>query len=249
MPNIPDYNPRNRALTPESKGQEATEIAGRRVGPLYNQAGEDVRERAKLTALGIRQRLWPFDIQALMEGRSGGGGGGDGGGSGFRVRGGGDSGGGSSSPSLRDHSRAGRGASQFSGIANGLIRGRPTEEVVNEDLYMRYTQSLEHGNLVWRDNRTGQVLNKPRPNPNAEAFEQAQAWYNNEYKKQQEQPIGNEAFDDSGKPIYLPREAPRGGVLDLSPYQAPSSSILDTVSSWWGSMFDAGNAFSGYEGP
>lgn len=237
MANIPVFTPRQRVLTPESKGQEAIEIAGRRIGPLYNQAAQDIRERGQIAAEGIKQRIWPYDMLALYDRTAG-----SGGGVSFRVVGGSGSGGSSTPRTYADHSRAGNGVRNFAGLANGLIRGGgPSREEIgsDEDTIMRYTQTLEGGNLIWRDNATGRQLNKPQPGPNAEAYDNAAKWYDQQYKEQQI--YGPTAVNEEG----YPSDYGGGGEL-VTP---PATEDYGGSQSWWGSWstphYSSGSEYGG----
>lgn len=55
MPNIREYVAPNTKLNPDEKGYAAWETAGRRIGPLYNQAAQDVEKQGKLTAQEANQ--------------------------------------------------------------------------------------------------------------------------------------------------------------------------------------------------
>lgn len=83
MPTIRPYVAPDRTLRPEAEGFAAFETAGRRVGALYNEAGEDYRRIGALMAQQITDKRWPFDIlelekaqEAAQRARAGSGGGG-----------------------------------------------------------------------------------------------------------------------------------------------------------------------------
>src|SRR5229473_2756890 len=52
MAKIREYFSTKDTLTPVETGYQAWEMAGRRIGPLYSQAANDVKESAKLLAQG-----------------------------------------------------------------------------------------------------------------------------------------------------------------------------------------------------
>lgn len=62
MPRIQRYDAKDEKLTPDSKGYEAFETAGRRIGPLYNQAAQDVEKGGELQAQGIKASGWPLEF-------------------------------------------------------------------------------------------------------------------------------------------------------------------------------------------
>jgi hypothetical protein len=66
MPNIKTYDAPNTTLTPSERGISAWEQAGRRLGPLYNEAAQFTREAGKLAA-NNKAQLWPFDIMELYQ--------------------------------------------------------------------------------------------------------------------------------------------------------------------------------------
>src|SRR5713226_6189182 len=53
MARIAEYTAPTVTLRPDEKGYAAFETAGRRIGPLYSQAAEDLTQAGKLTAQGI----------------------------------------------------------------------------------------------------------------------------------------------------------------------------------------------------
>jgi hypothetical protein len=61
LPQIKEYNAPKSALRPSDKGTSEWEIVGRRAGPLYNAAGQDMRERARLAAEEIEGRDWTLN--------------------------------------------------------------------------------------------------------------------------------------------------------------------------------------------
>lgn len=61
MPQIKEYTAPRSPLSPSDKGMQEWEIVGRRAGPLYNAAAQDVRERAKLAADEIEGRDWTLN--------------------------------------------------------------------------------------------------------------------------------------------------------------------------------------------
>lgn len=94
MPRIATYDAPVNRISPSERGADAATRAGRYVGQYRRQEAEDVRAGGVLQAQGIRQRGWPFDILALLQGKSGAGSGGGGGGRGGDTGGGGGGGGG-----------------------------------------------------------------------------------------------------------------------------------------------------------
>lgn len=53
MPNIREYSSPIEKLTPDEKGYQAWEMAGRRIGPLYSQMGSEVKEGGRIEAANI----------------------------------------------------------------------------------------------------------------------------------------------------------------------------------------------------
>ncbi len=66
MPNIKTYTAPPASLTESDKGGQAWSQAGRRLGPLYNEAAQFMRESGKLAA-DNKAQLWPFDILELYQ--------------------------------------------------------------------------------------------------------------------------------------------------------------------------------------
>jgi hypothetical protein len=66
MAKIVQYVAPTEALTESTRGTQAFEQAGRRLGPLYNESAVFEREQGALTAQGIKQLAWPFDIAKLL---------------------------------------------------------------------------------------------------------------------------------------------------------------------------------------
>lgn len=135
MPQIRDYTAPQRRLDPSDRAAQSYETAGRRVGPLYNAAAQDVRERGQFKAAGIRGRAWPFDILELEAKAKAAGneirgtgfqvrGGSRGGmalqGSGLGTTGGAVGGGGGYGRSTRAHGEISAGAAGISRMARGM---------------------------------------------------------------------------------------------------------------------------------
>ncbi len=81
--------PRTR-LDPSDRPQAAWETAGRRVGPLFNEVGQTLREVARAEGATLKGRIWPYDIAALnaaSERAVAAGAGAGGGGIGSKIRG------------------------------------------------------------------------------------------------------------------------------------------------------------------
>ncbi len=89
MANIKTYTAAPFSLTESDKGGQAFSQAGRRLGPLYNEAAQFTREAGKLAA-DNKAQLWPFDILELYQKNAANA---AKGGSGFRTKSGGDRGG------------------------------------------------------------------------------------------------------------------------------------------------------------
>src|SRR5476649_2491611 len=66
MANIKTYTAPLESLTESDKGGQAWSQAGRRLGPLYNEAAQFTREAGKLAA-DNKAQLWPFDILELYQ--------------------------------------------------------------------------------------------------------------------------------------------------------------------------------------
>lgn len=67
MPKLPEYDAPNTALRPNGEGFNAWETAGRRIGPAYNQAANDLKEQGKLAAQEIKDQRWPLAFLALAK--------------------------------------------------------------------------------------------------------------------------------------------------------------------------------------
>jgi hypothetical protein len=65
MAKIREYNPTLSKVNPSDRAIAAWETAGRRVGPLYNQAAQDIKEAGRVKGEMERAKSWPFDIYAL----------------------------------------------------------------------------------------------------------------------------------------------------------------------------------------
>ena len=63
MPKIVQYTAPETKITPSDLGFSAWETAGRRIGPLYNEAAEDIKTGGQLQAKEIENQGWvlPFD--------------------------------------------------------------------------------------------------------------------------------------------------------------------------------------------
>lgn len=63
MPKIVQYTAPEAKITPSDLGFSAWETAGRRIGPLYNQAAEDIKTGGELQAKEVENLGWvlPFD--------------------------------------------------------------------------------------------------------------------------------------------------------------------------------------------
>jgi hypothetical protein len=88
MPNIKEYIAPKETLTQPAEGEQAWTMAGRRIGPLYNEAATFEKEAGKLQAEGLKEGLWPYNILKLYEeqNKAAAGGGARGGGGGGRAR-------------------------------------------------------------------------------------------------------------------------------------------------------------------
>lgn len=67
MATIPEYFSRENTINPSATGASAWEQAGRRIGPLYNEAASFRERQGRLAASAERQKLWPFDILRLYQ--------------------------------------------------------------------------------------------------------------------------------------------------------------------------------------
>ena len=106
MAQFREYNAPDRELRPSEAGFSAFETAGRRIGPAYSQAAQDVREGGRITAQLLELRKWPFDMLALEQRDQSGGG--------VRLGGGGRGGGG-----LRGHNQLSAGAGALGRLYGG----------------------------------------------------------------------------------------------------------------------------------
>lgn len=62
MPVINEYHSRPVSITPTGRGMQEWETTARRVGPLYNAAAQDVRERGKLAGDEIQAEGWQLNF-------------------------------------------------------------------------------------------------------------------------------------------------------------------------------------------
>ena len=74
MPKITQYVAPTKAGVESTRGVSAFEQAGRRLGPLYNEAatfekeeGKNAIEEGKYAAEAIKEKAWPFDIGELYD--------------------------------------------------------------------------------------------------------------------------------------------------------------------------------------
>lgn len=67
MPKIPEYSARRFSLNPSDRAISAYETVGRRIGPLYNAAAQDIREQGRVEASAIKARSWPYDIAEFYD--------------------------------------------------------------------------------------------------------------------------------------------------------------------------------------
>jgi hypothetical protein len=67
MPSIPEYTARETTFAPSPVGASAWEQAGRRIGPLYNEAATFREQQGRLAAEAQKQKMWPFDILRLYQ--------------------------------------------------------------------------------------------------------------------------------------------------------------------------------------
>lgn len=65
MPRIVEYNPSTPRLGPNDRALQAWETTGRRVGPLYNQAAQEMEQAGRVQGDMERAKAWPFDVYAL----------------------------------------------------------------------------------------------------------------------------------------------------------------------------------------
>ncbi len=66
MPRIAQYTAPIEKLTESTRGTAAFEQAGRRLGPLYNEAATFEKQQGADTAQEIKDQEWPFDIAKLL---------------------------------------------------------------------------------------------------------------------------------------------------------------------------------------
>lgn len=67
MHRIVQYNAPTETLTESTRGTSAFEQAGRRLGPLYNEAASFQKEQGKITAQEYKDMQWPYDIVKLND--------------------------------------------------------------------------------------------------------------------------------------------------------------------------------------
>jgi len=66
MPKIVEYTAPTTNLTESTRGTQAWEQAGRRLGPLYNEAATFEKQQGADLAQEIKDQEWPFDIAKLL---------------------------------------------------------------------------------------------------------------------------------------------------------------------------------------
>lgn len=239
MPNIREFDAPKDQLHPDDKGFAAFETMGRRVGPLYNQAGQDVAKIGRLHAQEIQDRRWPYNIMALQQ--SGGGGGVN-----FRVvgsRGGGGGGGGrvGAVPRYRSMNEVARGAPLLARMARGAARGEdgiPADaewDQPDTDFYLQ-PKGMKNG------------LNPlARENPQlGSGQKEAQDWYNN---------LGEyiEGYNKGGQPLMI--EGSGYGAQPAQSWSDWASGLVNTFTNWagggggQGAEADISSYDSGNEGP
>lgn len=67
MPKIKEYAAPRQSLHASDRGSQAWETSGRRVGPLHNQAAQDIKEGGRVRGETERAKIWPFNIYALED--------------------------------------------------------------------------------------------------------------------------------------------------------------------------------------
>lgn len=136
MPNIHSYAPDPGTFRPSPEGISAWETAGRRLGPMYREAAEEILKTASLKERTLKQNLWPWNIleleARLKEGKS----------LSIRVRGD------KSSLSLRDRPEDMREHNQIN--KGGAIFADAVDKMIGE------APAIEKGKMI--DAKTGQVL-------------------------------------------------------------------------------------------
>lgn len=173
MPRITPYVAPVGNVSESTRGDAAWEQAGRRLGPLYNEAAQFQRQEGALAAQGIKQKIWPYDIARLLEtqGHSGGGGGG-------RLRGG-------SSSTLADRGTStGRiGLPDNGGAVNQIMHGAGAlGRALGDGGYQLATakepedMTLEGGRLVTSD-QSRKILNEYNTMLDKRSSEYAQQLY------------------------------------------------------------------------
>lgn len=65
MPRIVEYTAPTKQVNPSDRPQAAWETAGRRIGPLYNAAAQDIRQAGAVQGQMEKDKIWPFDVYAL----------------------------------------------------------------------------------------------------------------------------------------------------------------------------------------
>jgi len=66
MPRIAQYTAPIEKLVESTRGTAAFEQAGRRLGPLYNEAATFQKQQGEAQAQQIKDQAWPFDIAKLL---------------------------------------------------------------------------------------------------------------------------------------------------------------------------------------
>src|SRR5712691_4758837 len=67
MPRIAEYTAPTENLTESTRGSQAWEQAGRRIGPIFNEAAQFQKEQGAIEAQRIKNLTWPYDILKLQE--------------------------------------------------------------------------------------------------------------------------------------------------------------------------------------
>lgn len=261
MPKIVEYTAPEKRILPSEAGYQAAEMAGRRVGPIYREIAQDIKEGGKIQAAVNEQRRWPFDILELEQRAQSGGG--------VRIIG---------DRNLRAHNEINAGGAALGHMLNGLIRGsnRPTtidpgrlmlEQERQQAYEQRQQDRLDKINQgIWKSNEAAQQQlvdeNSPdaawgvdargRPvsapdatwgsDPNASNIGTDKMgnpiWLSDIIDKKTGQSIVPSTIpDDQGNPIPNP-----AGYITGSPYQSPSqpetssaiSEGLSSIYNWIG---------------
>lgn len=213
MPNIREYTAKNNTLRPSDLGYSAFETAGRRIGPLYNQAAQDQKEEGQLFEKTVRLFFKPPAQTKSGSGTSGG------------VSGSGGRGRGSRTPT----DELSRGAPALGGITKTLATGS-TNPDPNEQWRLR--NGLDFAGQKWTEPQPTGSVNPDKfgntdintPGIALDPGDAADQGFVTEYNRS----VGGDQNVPAGTPPAKPFPVP-AGYIEFGP---PVPTTWDTVAGW-----------------